>query len=209
MGFFFASFAIPNATLAWSDKIIVKEHDIITNKIELPTGLTFELSKDFLVADDLVTNLREKYQEGNEKYFFAKIELGLFTFASIKFERLDNLVKQENLIDFEGEQLKNYFNAVENVYLESLSGKDKFVFSNFIGEKKKFKDKIYLVSSYSLETDYTKVENLDFGLVEEVVIDYAYYDYPNGFVMTIRGVSDAKETLKFHAESIIDSLVFP
>ena len=84
MLFFIASFAIPSAAVAWSDKIIVKEHDIITNEIKLPTGLTFKIHKDFLVADDLVTNLREKLLKNwyllRSKYLDGK----LCTYLNIK-----------------------------------------------------------------------------------------------------------------------------
>lgn len=209
MGFFFASFAIPNATLAWSDKIIVKEHDIITNKIELPTGLTFELSKDFLVTDDIVTNLIQHYQEGDAKYFFARIGLGLFTFASLKFEALDSKIVQENLVDLDNEQLENYFQALKDEYMKNYSAQENFTLSDFSGEKIEKSNKVFLLNSHILETDNQKLSPIDDGVRREIILNYAYYDYPNGFSMTVRGISNAKATLKSHAERIIDSLVFP
>ena len=108
------SFAVPNASFAWSDKIIVTEHDLITNKVELASGLTFTISKDFLVQDDLITNLMGQYQEGNAKYFFANISLGSLTFASVKFDTLDYKIKQENLVDLADEQLEAYFGNEKN-----------------------------------------------------------------------------------------------
>ena len=203
------SFAVANASFAWSDKIIVTEHDLITNKVELASGLTFIISKDFLVEDDLITNLIGQYQEGNAKYFFANISLGSFTFASVKFDTLDAKIKQENLVDLADEQLEEYFGNEKKSFMEHYSSIKQQTFSDYSWELKEFSDKIYLVSSYTVETDNTEADYFNDGIVEEVISHYAYYDYPNGFSLSIRGVSDANETLKSHAERIIKSIIYP
>ena len=203
------SFAVPNASFAWSDKIIVTEHDSISNKVELASGLTFTISKDFLVKDDLITNLIRQYQEGNAKYFFANISLGSLTFASVKFDTLDAKIKQENLVDLANEQLEAYFVNEKKSFMEHYSSIQQQTLSNYSGELKEFSNKIYLVTSYTVETDNTEADYFIDEIVEEVILNYAYYDYPNGFAMSIRGVSDANKTLKFYAESIIKSIIYP
>ena len=93
--------------------------------------------------------------------------------------------------------------------MEHYSSIKQQTFSDYSWELKEFSDKIYLVSSYTVETDNTEADYFNDGIVEEVISIYAYYDYPNGFSLSIRGVSDANETLKSHAERIIKSIIYP